>query len=70
MLFDSCKEQNPFPIPNNRVDIPINLLSFDSDLSIGSVKTFITQLSGFGGVVVYRYGLDDFVAYEIGRAHV
>ena len=68
-LLGGCNDdRNPYPIPNYYpVNISILLDSFDSDLAIGRVKTFNSQRgsAGYFGVVVYRYGAEDFYAYDM-----
>ena len=67
LLLGSCEDSNTYPIPNNTVDIVIFLDGYDNTFAIGQVKTFNSGrgYAGYLGVVVYRSGPDEFLAYDM-----
>jgi nitrite reductase/ring-hydroxylating ferredoxin subunit len=63
LLFSSsCKSENPYTIPYVPVNFYVYPNGIDSDLGVSRFKYF-TQV-GFRGIVVYRIGSDQFLAYD------
>ena len=63
LLFaSSCKDSNPYTIPYTMVYFKVYPNGIDSDLGGGRVKYFPKY--GFRGIVVYRMGTDQFLAYD------
>ena len=63
LLFNSsCKSDNPYSIPYVLVNFYVYPNTIDSDLGVSKFKYF-SQV-GYRGIVVYRMGTDQFLAYD------
>ena len=63
LLFSSsCKSDNPYNIPYVVVYFQVFPNGLDSDLGVSRYKYFPQR--GYRGVVVYRMGSDQFLAYD------
>ena len=62
ILLTSCKEKEPYPIPNIPVNISINL-DLPSYQSLNSPGGWVYIPGGSRGIVVYR-NFDEFVALD------
>ena len=62
LLFSSsCKDDNPYTIPYVLVNFSVYPNGLDSDLGVSGFKYFPR---GYRGIIVYRLGTDQFVAYD------
>jgi Rieske Fe-S protein len=63
LLFNSsCKSDNPYNIPYVPVNFYVYPNNIDSDLGVSKFKYFPQY--GYRGIVVYRMGMDQFLAYD------
>ena len=63
LLFSSsCKSDNPYNIPYVLVNLYVYPNTVDSDLGVSRYKYF-SQV-GYRGILVYRMGSDQFLAYD------
>jgi nitrite reductase/ring-hydroxylating ferredoxin subunit len=58
----SCKDGTPYNIPYVPVSFSVYPNGLDSDLGVSRYKYFIRV--GYRGIVVYRPGMDEFLAYD------
>jgi Rieske Fe-S protein len=62
LLFNSsCKSDNPYNIPYVPVNFYVYPNTIDSDLGVSKFKYFSY---GYRGIVIYRMGTDQFLAYD------
>lgn len=62
--LSACKDYRT-AVPLASVGFNIYLNSYDLDLTVGRSKVFKGYNTGYLGTIVYRYGQEDFVAYDI-----
>jgi nitrite reductase/ring-hydroxylating ferredoxin subunit len=63
LLFSSsCKSDNPYNIPYVVVNFYVYPNTIDSDLGVSRFKYF--SRVGYRGIMVYRMGSDQFLAYD------
>ncbi len=63
LLFSGCQVNNNHPVPNVPFDLTIDLTlpTYDDLMGVGGYA-FVN--AGSRGVIVYRRGVDDFVAFD------
>lgn len=63
LLISSCKVKNNNPVPNVPFDLTIDMTlpTYDDLLGVGG---YAYVNAGSRGVIVYRRGIDDFVAFD------
>lgn len=63
LVFASCHTNNQNPVPNIPFDVTIdmNLPTYDDLLGVGG---YAYVNAGSRGVIVYRRGIEDFVAFD------
>ena len=62
-LLLSCKKNSTHPVPNIPFDVTINL-TLPSYSDLNGVGGYAYVNAGSRGVIVYRRGIDDFVAFD------
>lgn len=63
ILLLSCKKNSTHPVPNIPFDVTINL-TLPSYSDLNGVGGYAYVNAGSRGVIVYRRGIDDFVAFD------
>jgi len=63
LLFSSCKKNNQNPVPNIPFDITINI-TLPSYSSLIGVSGWAYVNGGSKGIIVYRRGVEDFIAFD------
>ncbi|MDB0062638.1 hypothetical protein N9F27_00925, partial [Crocinitomicaceae bacterium] len=58
-----CKKNNPHPVPSYTLDITIDI-NLPSYINLTGVSGYAYVNGGSRGVIVYRRGIDDFVAFD------
>lgn len=63
LMASGCNKQNTHPVPNIPFDVTINITlpSYSELIGVGGYA-FVN--AGSRGVIVYRRGIDDFVAFD------
>ncbi|GAB5416255.1 MAG: hypothetical protein Crog4KO_11610 [Crocinitomicaceae bacterium] len=63
LLFSGCQVNNNHPVPNIPFDLTIDLTlpTYDDLMGVGG---YAYVNAGSRGVIVYRRGVDDFVAFD------
>lgn len=63
LISASCKKNSAHPVPNIPFDMTINL-TLPSYSALNGVGGYAYVNAGSKGVIVYRRGVDDFVAWD------
>lgn len=63
LIFSACKPNANHPVPNTPFDVTIdmNLPTYDDLLGVGG---YAYVNAGSRGVIIYRRGIDEFVAFD------
>jgi hypothetical protein len=68
IVMFACNDQNT-RVPVATCSFEIYLSSYDADLAVGTTKSYPCQQlycgKGYLGTIVYRYGQEDFVAFDL-----
>jgi hypothetical protein len=63
VFFISCKKNSTHPVPSIPFDVTINL-NLPSYSELNGVGGYAFVAAGSKGVIVYRRGIDEFVAFD------
>lgn len=63
-VLSGCTKNNTHPVPNIPFDININI-SLPSYSALQGVSGYCVVNGGSRGIIVYRRGVDDFVAFDL-----
>lgn len=66
-ISNSCKDEYEHPVPDVVVDLFINISTHFELQNIGGYM-YKTNY-GFNGIVVYRYSMDEFTAFDMACPH-